>query len=86
MTFAANVGSIIHGTFLGAFYSSGLAIPFLLAALGIGWVTKLVRKYGKVMRTAEITMGAIMVIAGVLLFIGSFSLMANLFPIINFGL
>ncbi len=86
MTFAANGGSIIRGTMLGAFYSSGLAIPFLLAALGIGWVTTLVRKYGKIMRVAEISMGAIMVIAGILLFAGSFSLMANLFPIINFGL
>jgi len=86
MTFAANGGSVIRGTLLGAFYSSGLAIPFLLAALGIGWVTTLVRKYGKIMRIAEIVMGAIMVVAGVLLFLGSFNIMASFVPFFNFGL
>jgi len=86
MTFAANGGSVIRGTLLGAFYSSGLAIPFLLAALGIGWVTTLLRKYGKIMRIAEIVMGAIMVVAGVLLFLGSFNIMASFVPFFNFGL
>ena len=86
MTFAANGGSVIRGTLLGAFYSSGLAIPFLLAALGIGWVTTLLRKYGKIMRIAEIVMGVIMVVAGVLLFLGSFNIMASFVPFFNFGL
>jgi cytochrome c-type biogenesis protein len=86
MTFAANGGSVIRGTFLGIFYSAGLAIPFLLAALGITWVTTLIRKYGKVMRVAEIVMGGLMVVAGVLLFLGSFNILGALVPIINFGL
>jgi cytochrome c-type biogenesis protein len=37
-----------------AAYSLGLAIPFLIAALGVGWITKLLRKYGKVMHYIEI--------------------------------
>ncbi len=86
MTFAANGGSVIRGTLLGTFYSSGLAIPFLLAALGVTWVTTLIRKYGKVMRGAEIVMGVLLVIAGVLLFLGSFSIMASYVPFFNFGL
>jgi len=86
MTFAINGGSIIRGTLLGVFYSSGLAIPFLLAALGIGWVTTLIRRYGRIMRIAEIAMGAILIVAGILLFLGSFNLLSSFVPFFNFGL
>jgi cytochrome c-type biogenesis protein len=86
MTFAANGGSIPRGILLGSAYSAGLAIPFLLAALGIGWVTVILRRYNKVMRIAEISMGVLMIGAGVLLFLGSFNLMASFIPFINFGL
>ena len=34
-------------------YSAGLAVPFLVAAFGIGWVTTILRKYNKVMRYVE---------------------------------
>jgi cytochrome c-type biogenesis protein len=86
MTFSINGGSIIKGTTLGVSYSAGLAIPFLLAALGVGWVTTLLRRYSKVMRVVEIVMGVLLVTVGILLFLGSFSLLANYFPRINFGL
>jgi cytochrome c-type biogenesis protein len=86
MTFAINGGSVIKGTLLGVSYSSGLAIPFLVAALGISWVTTLLRKYAKVMRVAEIVMGVILVIAGILLFAGSFNVLASFVPFFNFGL
>ncbi len=86
MTFAANGGSVPRGILLGSFYSAGLAIPFLLAALGIGWVSTLLRRYSKIMRTAEIVMGVILVIAGILLFLGSFSILASFVPFYNFGL
>ena len=86
MTFAANGGSILRGVLLGSAYSAGLAIPFLLAALGIGWVTTILRRYGKVMRIAEIVMGIMLVIAGILLFMGSFNILASYIPFLNFGL
>ena len=86
MTFAANGGSILKGVLLGSAYSAGLAIPFLLAALGIGWVTTILRRYGKVMRIAEIVMGILLVVAGILLFMGSFNILASYIPFVNFGL
>jgi cytochrome c-type biogenesis protein len=86
MTFSINGGSIIKGTILGVAYSTGLAIPFLLAALGIGWVSTILRRYSKVMRVVEIVMGILLIVVGILLFLGSFSLLANYFPLINFGL
>ena len=85
MTFALNSGSVLRGTMLGAVYSAGLAVPFLLAALGIGWVTTLLRRYNKIMRIAEIVMGAILIVSGLLLFLGSFSVLASYIPFVDFG-
>jgi len=86
MTFSMNGGSIVKGTTLGVAYSAGLAIPFLLAALGIGWVIMILRRYTKVMRIVELIMGVLLVVVGILLFLGSFNILANYIPIINFGL
>jgi cytochrome c-type biogenesis protein len=86
MTFALNGGSVLRGTLLGAVYSAGLAVPFLLAALGIGWVTTILRRYSKIMRVSEIVMGAILIVSGILLFLGSFSILASYIPFVNFGL
>lgn len=86
LTFSINGGSIIKGTTLGIAYSAGLAIPFLFAALGIAWVTTVLKRYNKVMRIVEICMGVLLIVVGILLFLGSFSLLANYIPIIDFGL
>ena len=72
---------------IGHFLFIRLAIPFLLAALGVTWVTTLIRKYGKVIRGVEIAMGALIVLAGILLFLGSFNLLASFVdPFAKFGL
>ena len=88
LTLAINGGSISQGATLLSFYSAGLAIPFLLAALGIGWVTAILRKYAKVMRYAEIVMGVVLVIVGIMLFTGTFALIAQQgqFFFFDFGL
>jgi cytochrome c-type biogenesis protein len=77
LTLAINGGSISLGAMLLTAYSIGLAIPFLVAALGIGWVTTILKKYGKTMRYVEIAMGVILVIIGVMLFTGVFELIAR---------
>lgn len=88
LTLALNGGSISQGATLLSFYSAGLAIPFLLAALGIGWVTTILRKYAKTMRYVEVAMGVILVIVGVLLLSGTFEIIAQQgqFFWIDFGL
>jgi len=65
---------------LGTAYSAGLAIPFLAAAVGVGWVSTLLSKYNKIMRYTEIGMGALMVVIGVMLMFGYFNILAGLFP------
>lgn len=77
LTFALNGGSISTGVSLLSAYSAGLAIPFLVAALGIGWVSVTLRKYGKLMHYVEIGMGVVLVIVGFLLFSGIFALIAQ---------
>jgi cytochrome c-type biogenesis protein len=86
LTFAINGGSLSHGVSLLSAYSAGLAIPFLLAAFGIGWVTVILRRYGKVMRYAEIVMGAILVIVGAMLILGTFQLLARFGFFVDLGL
>ena len=77
LTLALNGGSISTGVSLLSAYSAGLAIPFLFAALGIGWVSTTLRKYGRVMHYVEIVMGVILVVIGFLLFSGIFAIIAQ---------
>lgn len=88
LTLAFNGGSISTGVSLLSAYSAGLAVPFLIAALGVGWVTITLRKYGKVMHYVEIAMGVVLVILGIMLFAGVFELIAQRaqFFWIDFGL
>jgi len=88
LTLALNGGSISTGVSLLSAYSAGLAIPFLIAALGVGWVSITLRKYGKVMHYVEIAMGVVLVIIGIMLFSGTFELIAQRgqFFWIDFGL
>ncbi len=72
LTMAVRGSNVLLGAQLLIAYSAGLAIPFLLAATQIGWVTTILRRYGKLMRYTEIVMGAVMVIIGGLLFSGRF--------------
>jgi cytochrome c-type biogenesis protein len=86
MTLSANGGNIWIGTSLGLAYSAGLAIPFLFAALGIGWVSIILRKYGKLMRYVEIIMGILLVVIGILLVTGRFALLAPNGLGVDFGI
>ncbi len=88
LTLALNGGSVSTGVSLLSAYSAGLAIPFLIAALGVGWVSLTLRKYGKVMHYVEIVMGVVLVIIGFMLFSGIFERIAQAgqFFWIDFGL
>jgi len=86
LTLSLSGGSVTQGAGLLTAYSAGLAIPFLIAALGVGWVTTILRRYGKVMHYAEIVMGVILIIVGVMLFLGTFEQLARFGFFIDFGL
>lgn len=86
LTLALNGGSITRGVQLLSAYSAGLAIPFLLAAVGIGWVSLILSRYRRVMHYAEIVMGGVLIIVGVMLFLGTFEQLSRFGFFVNFGL
>ena len=79
MTLAATNSSLPYAVGLGVAYSVGLGIPFLLAALGITWVTIILRKYGRIMRWTEILMGGLLIVVGILMMFGLSNLFASFF-------
>ncbi len=86
LTLSLNGGSVSQGASLLTAYSAGLAIPFLVAALGVGWVARILQRHGKVMYYAEIVMGVILIIVGVMLFMGTFEQLARFGFFVDLGL
>lgn len=86
LTLAVGGGSVLEGMKLLSAYSAGLAIPFLMAALGIGWVVKIIVKYGKAMKYVEIAMGIILIIIGGMLFFGTLETLNRFGFFYDFGL
>ncbi len=86
LTIALNGGSVAQGAVLLAAYSAGLAVPFLLAALSIDWVTVILQKYSRLSRIVEILMGITLIIVGAMLTLGVFSYIARLGNLFNLGL
>jgi cytochrome c-type biogenesis protein len=84
LTITLNHGSLSHGAVLLSAYSLGLAIPFLLAATQISWVTYILRRYGKVSFYIERAMGVVLVIVGVFLFTGRLSTLSTLGTFFDF--
>lgn len=78
--------TISQGIIYLSIYSAGLAIPFLVAAWGMGWVTTILHKYSKVMRYVEIAMGILLIIVGVVLGVGLINQLQFLGPGVNFGI
>ncbi len=86
LTLAVNGGSVSTGAILLTSYSIGLAIPFLLAALGISWVTHGLRKYSRTLHVIEVIMGVVLIIVGFMLFMGTFEIIARYGYFVDFGI
>ncbi len=86
LTLALNSGQLNQGVYLLSAYSLGLAIPFLLAALGIGRVTALMRRYGRAMRYFSVGTGIVLIIVGIMLFTGTLEQLARFGFFVDFGL
>jgi cytochrome c-type biogenesis protein len=70
-------GSVVQSVVLGIAYSLGLGIPFLLIALGFGWVATSVAWAKRHIRTINIVGGAILVLIGVLMVTGVWSIIMS---------
>ncbi len=69
LVIAATQG-VVKGMLLMAFYSLGLAIPFMISALALNAFFSLFKKVRKAFRAIEIASGVLLIIAGILVFFG----------------
>ena len=83
LTFAAAQDSITKGVVLLAIYSMGLAVPFLLTALGVERFLKFYSRFRAHMHAIEVASGALLIALGVLLVIGRFTIISNYLSFLN---
>ena len=83
LTFAAEQDTIMKGVFLLAVYSLGLAVPFLLTALGIERFLSFYKRFQKHMHMLEVASGALLIALGVLLVMGRLSIISGYFSFLN---
>jgi cytochrome c-type biogenesis protein len=83
LTFAAAQDSITKGVMLLAVYSMGLAVPFLLTALGVERFLKFYSRFRVHMHAIEVASGALLVVLGVLLVLGRFTIISNYLSFLN---
>lgn len=86
LTLALSSAALGQGVLMLTAYSIGLAIPFLLAALGVGRVAELMRRHGNLVRYASFVTGALMVVVGVMLLTGTLERLARFGFFVDFGL
>lgn len=78
LLYAGMSGTVLHGAALLAAYALGLGIPFFVAAVAFNWFlgrTPLLRRW---LLPIERVAGAVLVVAGALLFTGRLSVLAGL--------
>jgi len=81
--FAAAQDSVSKGILLLSIYSLGLAVPFLLTSLGIERFLSFYGRFRRHMHALEIASGALLMVLGVLLVFGKFTLLARSFSFLN---
>lgn len=77
LMYAGTQGSLAQGVVLLLFYSLGLAVPFLVAALAVERFIKWFQRYRQYMPLVTKASGGILLFLGLLLLSGYFSLLAS---------
>ena len=72
LVLASFQGTLIQGMILLSFYSLGLAIPFLLASLFLGFLMEKIKSFVKIIKWINVFSGLILIILGILLFTDNF--------------
>lgn len=73
LTLAGASGTVSQGATLLGTYALGLALPFLLAAVGVGAFTRLTARFRHYLPWVERLSGGILVVAGLLMMSGSYT-------------
>jgi cytochrome c-type biogenesis protein len=81
--FAAAQDTVWKGIFLLAIYSAGLAVPFLITSFGIERFLKFYNRFKSHMHAVEVASGGLLIVLGILLVMGKFTVMARYFSFLN---
>ena len=74
---AATSGGWRSGLVLSAFYSAGLAVPFLLTGLGINKFLSFYKNFRKHLHKVEVVSGVVLIVVGLLVMSGQSTLLAS---------
>jgi cytochrome c-type biogenesis protein len=80
---AARSDTIARGVLLLAVYSAGLAIPFLLTALGISRFMAFYKNFRKYLHAVELFSGALLLLIGALVFVNRLTWLAGKLSFLN---
>jgi cytochrome c-type biogenesis protein len=80
---AAAQNSVAKGILLLTVYSLGLAVPFLLTAVGIERFMKFYSGFRRHMHVVEVASGVLLIALGGLLIFGKFTLLSRYFSFLN---
>jgi cytochrome c-type biogenesis protein len=83
LALAAASDTIARGVLLLAIYSAGLAVPFLLTALGLSQFLKFYQRFRKHLHAVELLSGALLLFIGGLVFVNRFTWLAGKLGILN---
>ena len=68
LALAAATDTVARGLVLLAAYSAGLAIPFLVTALGLGQFLRFYKRFRSYLHAVEVFSGGLLLFVGVLIF------------------
>ncbi len=83
LALAAASDTIARGILLLAVYSAGLAVPFLLTALGIGQFLSFYQRFRKYLHAVELLSGALLLFVGGLVFVNKLTWLAGKLSFLN---
>ncbi len=83
LALAAASDTIARGVLLLAVYSAGLAVPFLLTALGIGQFLRFYQRFRKHLHAVELFSGALLLFVGGLVFFNKLTWLAGKLNFLN---
>ena len=83
LVLAASSETILRGVFLLAIYSAGLAIPFLLTALGINQFLHFYQRFRRYLHTVEVLSGVLLLFVGGLIFMNRLTWLSGKLGFLN---
>ncbi len=90
LLYAGTTTTMVRGMLLLGAYALGLGVPFFVAAVAFNWYLAGAQRLRRWLRPIELTAGALMVVLGVLLFTGRFTMLSHFFAgfgqFVNFGI